>query len=570
MPSSCSRPRPLFGSRSSRSGRNRALLSDASSAVAYVEAHVEADTVDTITIDRLEPLRLLVELLQAYEEEGEPWEMRMGMYRGRRLYPRLRDVYVDTVRRDLLLPTMEDELAQLRRFAMLYGEGKKPVSPERYAEQFAHLRLYLLLTQDKGAVQPPLADAELDFAATMLALRWERPLRLVGDRGTVSSIEAVARTYLEIVAGNDALLYERDAALVERVRKILKRADRTQALTDAVVAAVDGKPLTLPSMLGSSRLRNERQIRPAFTRDGYMGTIKPLFAQGVDALLDPQWVIEPDRPDAGRVQAQELADIESEYFRRYIQEWRDFLASTYLDVPAARTGADSLVLLTDLTRSQPFTDLFTAVEHHTQLVPPPAATAPDQPNALKEQIDRTANIAGTRLIGRGLAQTPAGRYGVTTGVVKAGAEALASEHIDGEATVVRAVTEHDLQNAFAPLVKFGARPDAPEGSPPKPSPVGEYEEQLLAVREAMELWFSDPSERAGFKKKLKVARAKLNALIAAETGRGWAPTLEKLLRPPLDIMDGLIDTTEAHEGTRGWCTSVTGAVRTQARPRLPV
>ena len=75
------------------------MLTQGSTAFAYVEQHSEQDTVEAIPMDRIEPLRQLVELLRGYEEEGSPWAMRMGMYQGARIYPRVRDVYADTVRR---------------------------------------------------------------------------------------------------------------------------------------------------------------------------------------------------------------------------------------------------------------------------------------------------------------------------------------------------------------------------------------------------------------------------------------------------------------------------------------
>ena len=212
---------------------NRELLSDASVAMAYVEEHAADKTSTPIALDRIEPLRRTIELLGQYEEDGAPWSMRMGMYQGVRIYPRLRDVFADTVRREMLIPSLEEELKGLRKFMRTYALSRKSPQTEEYQVNFDRLRMYLLLTTP-AAGEPGLTDEERQWLEVYIGELWERPLRIGGDEATRNRIEGVAQTYLDILLERPELAFERDAKMVERAREILRRADRTKAVANAL------------------------------------------------------------------------------------------------------------------------------------------------------------------------------------------------------------------------------------------------------------------------------------------------------------------------------------------------
>ncbi len=551
--------------------RNREMLTQASTAFAYVEQHIAQDTVDAIPMDRIEPLRSVVELLRGYDEDGSPWAMRMGMYQGARVYPRLRDVYADTVRRELLLPTVEQELAELRRFVMRYAKSTAEPKPDDYEEHFSRLRLYLLLTGPSQPGEPGLSEVEREWATARLVELWERPIRIAGDAASLTSIEKVARTYLEMLTQQPELAFERDAKLVEQTREILSRSDRTKAIANALVASVGGPSLTLKKMVAVSSIRNDdRIIRPAFTRKGYEEQVKPYFEGGLNDLLDPAWVLAPGNEAAEELQAEEIAAIRTEYFKQYVQEWRVFVDSIYVHVPKSRDSMDALGLLTDLTRTEPYKDLFSNIAWHTQLVDldatEPAVDAEGE-TALSRELKRAGQQVANRQVGMATSRLGIGKYGVNaTGIGHAAlTDAMKkreAERFVADPNQADVVTEYELAYAFLALAEFGARkaPAIPEDGGPAPAaevqPVDVYLEQLKFVRDALQEAIDDPSDKDKLAEKLKGARTEVKGLLSDAKDTRWSSTLEKLLWTPIELTltSNQNDTTQ--EKQKKWCNEV--------------
>jgi len=547
---------------------NRELLSDASTAIAYVEEHNEEKTSSAIVLDRIEPLRRTIELLAQYEDDGAPWSMRMGMYQGVRVYPRLRDVFADTVRRELLIPSVEEELKGLRKFMRTYAVNRKAPQTEEYQVNFDRLRMYLLLTAQQAG-EPGLDEREREWLELYLGDVWERPLRVGGDEATRNRIEGVARTYLEVLLERPELAFERDDRLVERAREILRRADRTQAVANALIASVGGRSLDLETMVGAgSVLRNDdRFIRPAFTRGGYEETVKPRFEKGLDDLLDPQWVLARNGEGADKLAEQDIAAIKTEYYRQYISEWKNFVKAIYLDVPSRRTTMAALTLLEDLAPPrEPYAELFTNIAWHTQIAEEDAPqTEEEKQGELEKQLRNAGHRVGNRAAMRAAGKLGLTQVGVSTGGFVTAAEKAMSERLIADPNAANVVTEWDVTFAFAPLAEFGAH-QAPEvaadggpatkGGPGDKIPLDEYHMELEFVRDALQARMDNPGEKEKLSERINKAQEKVRKLLAANESTTWAPTLDTLLWPPLKIASASIYGNIKEERQQAWCNEV--------------
>lgn len=544
--------------------KNRTMLGDAGVAVAYVEQHAEQDTVTAIALDRIEPLRQMVVLLAEYEEEGSPWAMRLGMYQGAKIYPRLRDVYADTVRRELLFPTFEIELNELDKFIVKYGRSLDAAQPEEYEANFDRLRMVLLLTSPKVAGEPGLNEIERQWAIDFIADLWERPVRVGGDTATLSRIQSVAETYVDMLIANPALAFERDPKQIERVRDILVRSDRTKAVANALIASVRGPALKLKNMVGATIIKNDdRIIRPAFTRKGYEDTVLPRFEEGMDDLLDPQWVIAPGDDAAEELKAEEISAIETEYFKQYILEWKTFVGSIYLEAPKGGGNRAAMDLLEDLAPpEEPYKDLFTHVAWHTGIGDPATAPAAEGESELDKELGRAGERLGRRAGGRLSSKLRLTRLGVSPQLMQAAGKAAADGRLIADLNAAEVVTEFHVTMAFQHLVDFGARkaPEIPaDGSPPPPqdaTPIDEYQEQLKYVYDALRDRMADPTDKTKLKERLKTARNKVDSLLSAHAHPAWSPTLEALLRPPLQLAMRAENSEVGKERQTGWCNEV--------------
>ena len=546
---------------------NRDMLGQAGTAFAYIEQHIEQDTVDVIQMDRIEPLRRMVELLQTYEDEGSPWSMRMGMFQGSRMYPRVRDVFADTVRRELVIPVSERELDALDAFVRRYALNNETPSIEEYEENFSRLRMYLLTTGPTGEGEPGLSEREAEWLGRHLGDLWEAPILVSGETTSRESIDAVSTTYVRLLAANPDLAFRRDAERVKAAREVLSRVDRTKALTNHLIAAVSGPSLSLRDMIGVSALLNDdKRIRPAFTKKGFQQQVQPLFKEGLAEFLDPTWVLAQGGEVAAELAEQEVVAIKTAYYQAYIQEWRTFVDSIYVAPTKSDDYIETLGLLTDLTRTDPYKRLFENVAWHTTLFDPNAVAQGGGPGGvpspLETQLKNSASNLQARYGGQALARTGAAKLGINTGVITAGVQAAMDDRAVADPNTAAVVNEYTVFLHFQPFTDFGApiqEPPPADGSPPPPpkvKPLDEYQEQLRYVRDALQAQLDDPSAKEQTEEKLKKARSKTRSLLAAESSNLWASTLEKLLMPPIDMSSNTMKTKIAGGVAKKWCSDV--------------
>jgi type VI secretion system protein ImpL len=544
---------------------NRDLIGEGELGVESIEQHVVADTVDAIRIDRLTTLRDLIELLEQQRDEGAPWDSRMGMYQGTTIYPPLRDVFASSVRNELLLPMIERELAQMEKFAAIMNVSGEAPTDEQYDEFFDRLRLYLLVSGPPGEGEPGLNDVERKWLVETLADRWAAPLRDSGDPASRTSMTAVAETYLGILIEQPELAFERDNTLVERVRRVLNRSDRTKSVTRKLVQSVQGRTLRLTDMVSAKSIRNgDLFIRPAFTREGYEGTVLPQIEAGLAGLLGAQWVVGVIGEAAEKLRTNEVEAIETEYFRQYIFEWSAFIQGTFTEIPDDFIGA--MNLLQELTRGEPYKDLFSHISYHTQLVDLEAVDEPDADDKLLSEAGKLAARRARQKLRVGRVANPR--------LTRLAAES-AAQRVMADAGDMLVIDEVDVTFTFRGLAEFGARKakrQVVEGAPPPPPeavPVDEYQQNLGVLRTALQERLDDPTATEDLAKDAKTVQSAVRALLQATDQTGWKPTLERILWPPIELVWSLTAKGVAEDVASKWCAEVVDNYTTRIGDRYP-
>jgi type VI secretion system protein ImpL len=207
-------------------------------------------------------------------------------------------------------------------------------------------------------------------------------------------------------------------------------------------------------------------------------------------------------------------------------------------------------VLNDLTGGEPppFKRLCRNLAYHTHIEEPPEDEADEAESGIK---DAAMEAGGKALAKKG------GKLGKKAAEI---ARKKAEEKKKRDPTLKY---EDDVEAAFEGLAKFGfvAPPPAPEdgpGPPPPPVPLDAYQEELKRVRDALKakVDIDGPEEQKALQKTVAAAKSATDALINDTDAKGWAPTLEKWLPPPLKEIGRLAEGDAAGQLSKAWCTEV--------------
>lgn len=481
------------------------------------------------TLAEIEPLRERVALLVKYQDEGAPFLMRLGMYRGDELRPHVRKLYAKAVRRILVEPIFRADLAEMVAFAKQFGEsGEAPLGDN--AKQLDRLKLHLLLTGPKGSSEPKMDAGMRNFIVRQLQ---ERSIgsSLQSDPADPRLIGANAELFARLLSDDPSLSFPRYEDVVRILRGILARNSPWRLAIDRLVAEVEPKrfDVTLGTIMRGqvTALRSDDRVRGAFTKDGY-DLVKGLLEKG--DLYSEFWVLAMDpKEDKAR------ARVRSEYFRMYIEEWQRFLQSITVDKSEVGDGHRLLALLQGLTYGEPapLRRLFQSVATNTRL------------DAGAAGVDRATGWSKMLL-----PKVPSLPKGLLPG---SGEEnAIGPSHVAAQ---------------FAGFVKFGwaEAPPAPAGSPPVPPqhlPVDDYQEQLMMLRNALRDYL-DMGQAAPLKEKANAARGVVRALIDSQE-QDWRAVFDEILWQPIPAVGAVVMGEKCKAVQQDWCAKVAPFIRNLA------
>jgi type VI secretion system protein ImpL len=506
------------------------------------------------TVERLWPLHESQSELHGYEHDSTPFKLRWGMYQADEVQQPTRALFGRTVRQELIVPLMSAQALELSNFASRYpGDQDEPPTDES-SKAFDSLRAYLLLSDNYESYRPDAPADELalkaveedEWLAKQVARAWAGALLVDTEGATYQKMETIARTYVTVLRENPDLRLKRDDKMVEEVRKVLRRADRTEAWLSELVAAaaeVDGvKDLTLTSMkLGTNVYKNDGiRIRGAFTRQGWEKYARSYLAGNPGEFVGNEWVIGLSDREARERQMADRLRLRSRYFDQYIKEWDQFVAKIYVDASSDLVG--SLTMFQDLARGgTPLRALLNQVAWHSKL---DEEKRPDgevpwyHPDKLPKDV-------------------------------RAKVEASAPE---GQAKAY--FENRDVQLHFEPFVKFGIDIETaanPEDGPPPVAgalQIDKYQEQLTAVRDALQAAVDDRAALDDLAKKLKTATQVVKGQIS-EQQEPWRSRFDRILRPPFDAVRGVVEGGRAAGLGGSWCTAVYQPFSEQVADKYP-
>lgn len=501
---------------------------------------------------QIDALRPMTENLATYSVETPRWLTTLGMYQGDKVRPHLRRYYANLLRRELVQPLIARDVQAMTDFGFRYEtlQDARP-TPEEQAEQYAMLKLHLVLSAPKSPAEPPYETSK-PWLAEQLAQRWGAVDKALGAPKQ-AEIRALAGTYGDYMAEYSELAFTRDRDVVRRARAALTRVPFAQHALERIIAltAQDGFDLTLDRLIGRTAvIRGAETVRGAFTRRGWENRVRDMFDSSVLEHAGELWVLGLADGDEGaeRQLAAQLAELSSLYFDAYIAEWQRFLRALRIDAPASNDAA--LSLLRDLTRGQPPPLLLLMQKVHANV----ELKAKERDKGLVDSAKEGALGAIKSKLGAMLGEDKAAAL---TG-------ALAPEP-----SARPRVTALDVTKAFEGFTGFGVPPDTGDDGGPRPSvPYDAYQEQLYYVRDGLQMQQDNPDERDQLVSKLQAARVRVRALIDQQPP-AWRGVFEALLWPPIEGASATSSASIAGSISSRWCTEVVVPFERSIRPAYP-
>ena len=512
---------------------NRELVQSTGAIVDAVSVKLRASDGGLPPLAELEPLRERLALLERHREEGPPFPMRLGLYRGDDLRPAVRRLYAGAARRLIVDPAFRrhrEEMGELVR--RLESSGAQPDQAE-HARFYEKLKLHLLLTSPRELSEPPLGDPEQQFIGRKVAEHWTGRWSASVDPAAPRLIEANARLFAKLLASEPTLALPRDEDLVRRERRVLGRLPLSDLAVEQLASGMEGKgyDLELGGLLDGPTvaLRAAAKVRGAFTRRAYEETIKARLDD--PASLIELWVIAGGGKEGEDRAAREMERLRSRYHQRYIEEWQRFVDSLSVQPISA------LPLLQELTGGEPpaYGRLLAAVGYNTRLAIPEGALAKAGQGFLQKAQERVQTALGS-----GGPELPS----------------VAELAARGEQARFGPL---EVERHFAGLVAFGHAPERPAAAgggaaaPPR-LPLDFYQEQLAFVRDALQASQDggDPGA-AALREAVAKARTKVQWLIEAREV-GWRPRLHSLLWPPIEAAMGDTEDQSTRVAALKWCS----------------
>lgn len=533
--------------------RNKRLVSSTEQAVRGVAEFRAHKAAGPVPFEVLEPVRVRLAELQRWQQHGAPWSYGFGLYQGQVLLPRVQDFYTSTLRGVLLEPIVQGLHGEIEGIVKDNETlGARPTVDD-HARLYAALRAYLLLTGPKEPGQPELNEGLQKELGKVLVDAWMRSTKDAAPARR-SAMATHVGAYLQLLAADSKLGFARNAGLVRRARDVLDRVPTTQLAVDRVVAEVDalGWDLSLDKLLGASGLpvSGTGRVRGAFTRRAWDEYLKDLFAAVPEELLGDPWVLQASsKGDGGDTVQARLCKLRTEYFSRYIDQWKRFLGAVRVEEPAENVRA--VTVLQDLTRGQPppLERLMRTVAYNVDLTE--KEKKKDNPKA--EEGESPQSVL-ERIRGR-LKDSPVGSLLGGDGDPCA------------EGNFIR---DADVRNALRGFYGFGAVDEGVGGGDGggQLTSIQIYQEQLAYVRDALQTYMDDPTSAEPLLARLQGARTRVRGLIETQEV-GWRPRFDALLWPAINGASS--SSTSALAGEKGgqWCTSVVLPFERTLRGKYP-
>nr|WP_255216038.1 type VI secretion system membrane subunit TssM [Pseudenhygromyxa sp. WMMC2535] len=532
---------------------NQEVISELNTAVETIDEEGAEDASPILSVERGWPIYSSESELYAFETDSTPVKLRWGMYQGETLMQPSRGLFGRTLREELVVPLMEERRLELANFANRYPTDEDEPPVDESGQAFDSLRAYLLLAGSLADYKDLSEDlqgqakslGEDSWLAAELADWWSTALLVDSESASYKKMAEMTSEYVKVLRERpEELEIEYDEALVEDVRKVLRRSDRTEALLAELIRSAgetDGvKDVTLASMkLGTSVYKNGgMRVRGAFTRQGWEKYCRSELAKNQGEFVGQEWVLGLSDIEAKERRMEDRLRLRSRYFDQYIKEWDQFVAKIYVE--PATTLVGSLTMFQDLARGgTPLRRILNQVGWHVDLKeeerkPGDKPWWDQVPTEMKDKLEKEALEQGARAL----------------------------------------YERHDIKTYFDPFVGFGIDISSSEADPDGPPDVAgnlqidAYAEQLTAVRDALQAAVDDRDALEDLGKRIKIGTNVVKGQVA-EQQEPWRSRYDNILRPPFDAVRGALEGDMGAQVGESWCEAVYIPWQEQVGNRFP-
>ena len=341
--------------------RNRAYIAETQEIVDRARAAAMADpeAQGPLTDTAIEELRARTMELRDFNTLP-PFSMQFGMYQDD-VYEPVRDAFVSTLKQRVIGPMVAYDANAMDEFVRQQAAVGQVPEAAAMREQYARLKLHLLLTLPRTEHEPGALNADLTtYVAEQLTLRWTTATRVpVHEVQRRRVMRETIDFYVSQLRESNDLYFPRNEQAVTGVRALFARVGGPQLAVEGIID--DVRPLNYDVLLGQlvgreiTTMTARRRVRGAFTRRGWETRVRRLLQRDAARFFGENWVLgvpPPASPREAELQRErQLAELRGYYLHRYVEEWREFINS--IEVSTPHSSDEALLLLTQLTSGDP-------------------------------------------------------------------------------------------------------------------------------------------------------------------------------------------------------------------------
>lgn len=512
--------------------KNRQMVSQVRNAI--VEVKLDAND-DISRIKELSRLQQHLAELNWHRIEGPPVWMRMGLYKGDRLFEMVQGFYNSQLK-DILLGRQHERIKQnLELFSQHQDRPDWKPSNESYGKHFEDLKMYLLITHPRSAREPQLDELHQSWLVKQMVKHWED---IRGTENEVSLEQAITRhaqTYIAMLAASpEQLAFHRDERVVISSRRALNRVPLATLELERIVDQANREypDLTLGDIVGAvPSMRAGKRVRGAYTRLAWEEWIQARMDsafQGSEA-----WVLNRDSRENEEANR---AELRTRYYQQYIQEWTDFLYSVRVEEPVDMDQTERLLESLVRGKPAPVGKLFRSLAHNVHLETAKTSSG----GALAALISRTFD--------KGESQAPSNQL---------------LDNKSGEFEML----PQDVEKHFSPILAFVTKTTTSDDKEEKLTQLDSYQDQLTLVLNTL-LEVRDKPNEAGLLIE-KIASSRKNVELLIKSQEGGQALFEQILLPPLKQVRTVIFKGVSEKKSQQWCDDVFTPFMSMMAKRYP-
>lgn len=460
-------------------------------------------------------------------KEGRPsfWTG-FGMYHGDEVFESLRGYYGNVLKEYVIRPLLARDNIEMRTLMQrIEGERRArggtftPLNSAEHKRLLNQVMLQLLLSESPSKEVPnPMSRKK--FILDQIVSHWQASTG-TSDKTEIAFYRHIAEFYLDLLRnskksnGNLTVNIDKDTLLW--ARGILSSKSPVERAINGLMTRFESHDQNLTSLVGGSvAFQSSAMVPGAFTREAWQNIYQMIENGSVWDSVGEQWVFASISSHDSEKKAEEgrKQRLRDAYFRRYQQVWKTFIDQLSVKRPGDINEATQI--LQELAQQDGvLSKLLQSVKSETEL------PDPGQPivKAIAEKVGEIAKV---------------------------------------DKPIKAPITDINIRNladAFRSFTSFSQY-------------VPNYQAQLQQILIALKSYSEDSTKFEALKAAVENGKSTLEGMIV-----GYSPDArtrwEKLLRPPLEGLDRIVNNIVVSELESLWCAEVYAPFNKELTPFYP-